>query len=310
MNFETFCASLTEELQKLAGEEAEITVRKIRKNNGVILNGLSIREDDGPVAPVFYLEDCWRDYQGGITIREFAERLYREHKRKLLMIDVRPDAFSDFSRVREHLFFRLINAEMNASLLADTPHRRIFDLAAVYYFEIPELLPKEGTALVNREMMEYWGQTEETLMRRAFSNTVRSHPPLMQEIGELLMEMEKEEGMKITSGEERLLVLTNDRKQFGAGVMLYPGVLQKASEQKQTDLWVIPSSVHETILVPDRGRFAAEELEHLIAEVNATQLRPEEILSGRVYRYSREEGRLKMGEEIFPGDPLLPESAG
>ena len=55
---------------------------------------------------------------------------------------------------------------------------------------------------------------------------------------------------------------------------------------------------------------AAEELEHLIAEVNATQLRPEEILSGRVYRYSREEGRLKMGEEIFPGDPLLPESAG
>ena len=147
-------------------------------------------------------------------------------------------------------------------------------------------------------------------MRLAFSNTVRSHPPLMQEIGELLMEMEKEEGMKITSGEERLLVLTNDRKQFGAGVMLYPGVLQKASEQEQTDLWVIPSSVHETILVPDRGRFAAEELEHLIAEVNATQLRPEEILSGRVYRYSREEGRLKMGEEIFPGDPLLPESAG
>lgn len=301
MNYETFCAGLIEELQRLAEEGEEITVRKIRKNNGICLEGLSIREKGGSVAPVFYLEDCWRDFQGEITLQEFAARLYREHKKRLLEIAVRPDAFSDFSKVRGHLCFRLVNDAMNTSLLSNTPHRRIFDLAAVYYYEIPELLPKEGAALVSREMMEHWGLTEEELFEAAFSNTAVRHPPLVQEIGELLCELQEgEERARIASGGERLLVLTNEKRQFGAGVMLYPGVLRETAEREKADFWVIPSSVHETILVPDRGLYTAEELERLVQEVNATQLRPEEVLSGRVYRYSREEDLLKMGEEVFP----------
>ena len=82
-------------------------------------------------------------------------------------------------------------------------------------------------------------------------------------------------------------VLSNTRRIDGAVCILYPGVLESLAREEGHDLYILPSSMHEVILLPDTGAPSAEELKRMVREVNDTQVAPEEVLSGNVYRYTR-----------------------
>lgn len=89
-------------------------------------------------------------------------------------------------------------------------------------------------------------------------------------------------------------ILSNARRVHGAACVLYPGVLERLAWKEGRDLYVIPSSVHEMILLPDIGAQQPMELKEIIREVNRTQVDPAEVLSDSLYRYSRAEGRLSI----------------
>ena len=89
-------------------------------------------------------------------------------------------------------------------------------------------------------------------------------------------------------------ILSNARRVHGVACVLYPGVLERLAWKEGRDLYVIPSSVHEMILLPDIGAQQPTELKEIIREVNRTQVAPAEVLSDSLYRYSRAEGRLSI----------------
>ena len=90
-----------------------------------------------------------------------------------------------------------------------------------------------------------------------------------------------------------LLVLTNESKYCGAACMLYEGLLRNLSDEIRSDLFIIPSSIHEVLLLPDEGEFSEEELSALVCEINAHFINPSEILSDHVYRFKRLSGILE-----------------
>ena len=90
-----------------------------------------------------------------------------------------------------------------------------------------------------------------------------------------------------------LLVLTNESKYCGAACMLYEGLLRTLSDEIRSDLFIIPSSIHEVLLLPDEGEFSEEELSALVCEINAHFINPSEILSDHVYRFKRLSGILE-----------------
>jgi hypothetical protein len=66
--------------------------------------------------------------------------------------------------------------------------------------------------------------------------------------------------------------------------------MHKLSEEFQSDFYVFPSSIHELILVPTHDNKNSKEYSDMVREINVTQVAREEVLSDRVYYYSRDKG--------------------
>ena len=149
--------------------------------------------------------------------------------------------------------------------------------------------------------MELWGTCTAELFGLAKRNTARLFPWTCASMEEVLHEMAGQDvgpedtAVQDTSLQEMLLkILSNTKRTHGAACMLYPGVLDSLASKEGHDLYILPSSVHEVILLPDIGIPSATELRNMVREVNDTQVAPEEVLSYSLYRYRRTDGRVTI----------------
>ena len=128
---------------------------------------------------------------------------------------------------------------------------------------------------------------------------ISSDPTLSEERKDFFKEMFQE---RLESAKPRtpFFVLTNEQRLNGASVLFYPEVQEKVSEWMKGDYFVLPSTIHETLILPDDGQFHFEELRAMIQEVNQTPVRrPEEVLTNQIYSYDKERGCLVQAEERF-----------
>ena len=149
--------------------------------------------------------------------------------------------------------------------------------------------------LIHHDHMEEWGITHKQLIQLAEKNTPELFPASFFGIHEVLrqlnVEIELDEG-----AEEQLYVLSNQQRNYGAAVILYPETLYRVAEELQSDYYIIPSSVHE-VLVLKKERFQALQkdgvvLQNMIREINEDQVSAEEVLSDCPYFYDRGSCRL------------------
>ena len=94
-----------------------------------------------------------------------------------------------------------------------------------------------------------------------------------------------------------MFIATVPDKNSGAGVLAYQDFMDQAAEKIGGDFYVIPSSIHEILLVPDNGEVQAEGLKEMVQEVNATEVSPEEKLSDNVYHYDSKEHIFELAEK-------------
>lgn len=188
--------------------------------------------------------------------------------------------------------YQLMNFEKNKGLLEALPHVRYLDLAIVFYSEIEE---EEGCpfGLLTWKGLEALGIGVEEVEALAAQNTPRQMPCCLESLESLvkgfLGEHHEEEEGKLP-----MYVLTNRRRMFGAACILYPGLLERISSTLDSDLYILPSSIHECILVPVGKGSSKEEFQEIVREVNASQVPEEEILSDAVYVYHREEDSITL----------------
>ncbi|HIS07507.1 MAG TPA: hypothetical protein IAC99_07550, partial [Candidatus Choladocola avistercoris] len=161
------------------------------------------------------------------------------------------------------------------------------DLAVVFYLKIPEEIIRNATALIHNSHMKQWGIDLKELYHIAAENMAEI--PVMLEPMEQLLEGYGLEGK--TSG---MYVLGIREREYGAAVMLIPDVLRRCFRQIGEEFYVLPSSIHEVILLPVSYSGNPAELEALVKEVNETCVTPEDYLSGHVYRYFSDTGELKI----------------
>ncbi len=188
------------------------------------------------------------------------------------------------------IMYQLMNYERNRTLLEQIPHIRYLDMAIVFYYWKKEDDVMEGAYLISREEMKFWNYNLEDLERAAAYNTPRRLPVTFQPMEELIRELLGEETVQREDAEKPWLpmyILTNQEKLFGASVMLYPQVLWAVSQSLQDDLYVLPSSIHECIIVPFSVKCSQKELQEIVTDINKTQVPEEEILSDRVFIYHK-----------------------
>ena len=293
LNYNVFGNEVKQEVEKLLGSEVRVELRRITKNNGIILEGLCILEKGSYVSPTIYLEDFYREYKDGVSLKEIAGRIYDIYEKRCRNIPFSLEYFLDFEKIKENIFCKLVNREMNQELRRDVPSVSFLDLSVVFICAVKNEEFGNGSVLIREEHRKHWKVSKELLYEYARENTFRLRPFELKSMEELIEDLVEPEERKLLK-EIPMYVLSNRDRVFGAAGILYDRILSSAGARLEEDFYVLPSSVHEVILVPGHVAGSEKELHTMVHEVNHTQVEPEEVLSENVYHYDRKKHCLSI----------------
>lgn len=302
MNFNVFAETVVKALRKAMGERFQVTTTMVKKNNGVELLGIVVQEEGLNTSPTVYINDFYENYKEGTTIPKIVEALVRIFYQSRIPEEVNLSGFLDFETAKEQISVRLIHYEKNKELLMNTPWRQVCNLALVCYYTVQQS-PFYGKAsiLVKNEHLQKWDITDKELFAEAIVNTPVRYPVSIEPIEELIFrnwaDEKKErllEELKADRIQIPLFVLSNRQRMQGAVCMFYPGVLRKFAGRIGRNLYILPSSVHEVLLLPDQGEKDSQELLQMVTEINENCVADCEILADSVYYYRRETDRIEQ----------------
>lgn len=285
MDKATFKQRIKEIIEQNLTSEAKVHLQQVRKNNGVLLDGIIIQMPDCNISPTIYLESFYQMYEQGETLETVATRILAGYYKGRPGKQINLDFFKDFEQVKERIVYRLVNAQKNEELLKEIPHVLVEGLAICFYYAFYDEQLGEGSITIHNKHMEWWGTNHRELMRIASQNTPRLFVSEYKNLREVMRDFYEELPEHFKDEECHLYVLTNKAKTNGAACVLYEGELERIAKELQGNLFIIPSSVHEVILLKDTGKERAEDLHRLIKEVNEKHLLKEEILSDYPYYF-------------------------
>lgn len=293
INYKEFVEIIKEEVQKLVSET--VKVENVEKGNGKILTGLCFHTgEERYTSPILYLESYYIQYLNGISINELAKGIIDFYEEAKIKISPKMDELFVYGNVRNKVALKLINTERNKRLLSDVPHKNFKDLSIVFYLMLEETQEATATMLIRKGHIKKWGVDTETLWSDAMKNQV-SQARLYTMTDKLQMLMDEKqiirnllESESYTEPQDAMYVLTNSQEHYGAASLIYPGVLEKIRQIVRGDFFVLPSSVHELIIVPHRDNMDVSEINQMIYSINQEHVELEEILSDHCYYYNGE----------------------
>lgn len=301
MSFEKFKETVLAEIRKKADGMYKIRIKSVTKNNGIKLTGITAEAEGCSCAPCVYLDGFYEGYvDGRMELSDTVDEIYRllmKHLEEMRSIDI--SGFLDWENVKGNIHAKLVNSEKNKELLEKTPHRLFLDMAVVYYAVVGGLAAEgTGTYLIRNEHMEMWGQNEGNLYMTAISNMRSDGGPCFESM-ETVIKSIIPEGAGFWRNMQQpsvvgMYVLTNRHKCYGASEILDKSTLRTIADKIGDGFIILPSSLHEVIVLEPDDTAEYERLADMVKEVNATQVDVEERLSDHVYVYSRSEEVLKV----------------
>lgn len=220
--------------------------------------------------------------------------LYEE----VVMEEVVMENFIDYSVARTHLVLRVSDYATKKKHLSKIPHRRAADLAVTCHFMEMDEDERMSFTVVDQGLLEWMAVSEDQLFSDAFLFGPRNLPPEIHPLGEMVdsvldgkllqnEELTFEEQLDALDIRNEALVLTNTVGLFGASSLFYPNILELITERIGRNCFILPSSIHEMILLPDDGDYYLPDLEAMVQEINRTELMEKDWLSDSVYYYDK-----------------------
>ena len=277
--------------------ELDVKITEVTKNNGLKLHGLVASRKDSKVSPTIYMENFHLRYEDGCLMNDLVNEmieLIRTNKGEGLDLDY----FKDYERVKERIIFKVVNYDLNRELLEHIPYVGWNDLAIVFCHVCDEHSAGYATILIRNEHLEMWGVTKDELYKTALDNTPGLMKDVLSTIENVLTELGgafiTQDFDDITEFADNMYVLSNKRRIFGAATMLYSEHLKLLANKHNSGLYILPSSIHEVIILPEDAIDDTRYMKDMIYEVNETQVSPEERLSDNLYYYDREKEEIRI----------------
>ena len=292
-SLEVFSEEIKDLIERRFGENYSVSVKDIRKNNGVILKSLNITEKGVNVTPAIYLNDYYSRYLAHtLTQIEAVDEImgiYSKHKSP----KINAELFKDFDFVKSKIMYRVINRKKNEDIFDEVPHFGFLDLLVICVVVVEETDESISSFMVTNSHMKMWGINRNELVEAAEQNK-RKQKVILTPIEDVLESLIEEVGADPSEIpiDSSLWVLTNERKLNGATLILNYECWAKTFSNRiggvtGGDFYIIPSSIHELLLLPVRDDDNIDEIKDMIREINDTQVQQEEILSYSLYRYNR-----------------------
>lgn len=266
-----------------------VRMSNVNKVNRV-LDGISIvtKQSDREVEPTVYINDMYEKYRRGLDLSLILEQVARSLTETMTAgIDVNIDDVMSADYVREHVRFQLINTELNKGLLSEVPHREFLNLSVIYYIDIEtKMHGVNASSIINNKMLEKIGLSEGQL----FDLSEEHFSPEIQTMNDIFKEAGKDD-MECSF----MYVLSDENHMKGAVAMLYEDVLFTVAETLKSDLYVLPSSIHEVLIIGTDTVDDLEALTCMVSEVNRT-LDIGDLLSDHVYIYDRDLREVRIAD--------------
>lgn len=289
MKFEEFVEEIIENMQKRVPENYLVQVQNICKNNDLKLTGLTIGDQNLNIYPTIYLEEFYKKYEEGVSFETITDIIWNTYCQNAPKGNWDTSRFIEWRNVKDIICPKIINYAANRELLNSVPYRKVCDLAVVYYAVVDICENGVASILLRNEHLKLWGKTEADLYelalenyRRIFSITSRNLDHIILELMNCKEDISFDENTIVP-----MIVVTNNKKLNGAAAILFPDELQKIADKMGADLYILPSSVHEIILLSTDNTMTVDELKETVRFVNSNELRQEEVLSDNVYLFNR-----------------------
>ena len=284
MNKEQFITLLVERLKNDLGNGYEVSSDTVTKNNGVILNGIIIGKNQQQCRTIIYIDSLYDDYLNGRCLQSIVDNMIETF--------YRAETEQNFDVHQEHKLFdrircKLINTKANKEFLDKTPHTEFHDLSLIYYYSLDNAEDEYlKSVTIDNAIMKSINLSLDELHRIAMKNTKEQMPGQIIGMSTLLHQMS--DGLYPEDEDETMYVITNTKKIFGASAILQEELLSDfCNSINVNSLYIIPSSVHEMILLPCTRATSVNEINRIINEVNSTKVDAQDVLSSNCYIYNR-----------------------
>ena len=308
MDFNEFKEQFTEDVKQglaNAGIEAKVSTNTVEKMNESY-EAMTVTPEGSNVGVNVNMEKFFEAYENGTPYEDVVDKAVNVIEGGFAnqpTVDVA--ALTDYDQMKDKLIMEVVSAEANADMLDKVPHKEMEDMAVVYRFELDSNDDGRATILVTNQLIETMGVTPEQLHADAMENAPELKPAVIKGMSEVMAEMmgvSTEDlammGMPMDPADEQMFVASVPDKIHGAGVLAYQDFMDQAAERVGGDFFILPSSIHEVLIVPDNGNMSLSDLEAMVKEVNATQVAPEDKLTDSVYHYDSQAKVFELGEKF------------
>jgi Family of unknown function (DUF5688) len=297
MNYDEFKVSMQNHIKDFLPEkyeDADVQIREVVKNNDTVLDGLTVVGTDSNISPTIYLNDFFDDYENGRPVDDILQKIADIYVNSDQNINFDTSLVTDFENVKDKIVCKVVNKDANEHMLENLPHKDMEDLAVIYQIALGGDGDGIATVNISDQLLERYGINKDELHDIAVQNTAELRPATFRSMQEVIMEMmgASELADMDMSGGMPMYVLTNEDKMHGAATMLYPKLMDEIAEKVGGDFFILPSSIHELLIIPKDSGAERVELENMVKEVNSTQVAPDEVLSDHVYEYDAKEHEL------------------
>lgn len=299
-----------EKLKERLGEEYNIQLNTILKNNSITMEGVVILKDGEKISPNIYLSEYYLRYEEGKSMDEIVTQIlsvYYDKVQEKNDIDIN----FTYEAMKDQIIFRLVNKEKNLELLKECPYVEFLDMAVTFHCLVQDGLDSIGTIRITKEHQTLWQVPTEEIYECAKKNTPLLMPPVIRKMEDVLKEMLLEdeslcenEEMKsqlermtldeeVKTNQAEMFILSNTKGINGASCVLYEDVIRNFAKLVQCNIYILPSSIHEVILLPERETYDSSVLQEMVQDINRTQVPYEEVLSDQIYYYSIKKNQFK-----------------
>ena len=315
MNFEEFKQAIVDGIKEYLPEEyadSAVRINQVTKNNDIVLDAITVTSPESNVSPTIYLNDFFNQYENGRPLEEIMTQIAELQVAHAVNQEMDVSKITDYEQVKDKIAARLVGTENNKELLSQRPHTMVDDLAVTYCVMLGEDKNGSMSVPITYALKEQYGVSVEELHQAALNNMSELTPATFKGMNEVMAEMmlpnlinecggdrEQAEAMLETMipPVDSMYVLSNEQKINGAAVVLDDKLMDQVAERVGNEFYILPSSIHELLVIPKDTGMAREDLENMVQEVNATQVSPQERLSDHVYAYDAREHELYRADK-------------
>lgn len=316
LDFEEFKKEVADNIKDFLPPEyadASVSTKQVVKNNDVELTSLNIYREGETLTPTIYLENFYEAYSDQGDMDDVMEKLADMFLAASENKDYDIGKLTSFEAAKDSIYPKLVNMEMNREALADMPHTQMDDLAVTYSVMLNEDERGKASVAISNEMMEMYGVTTEELHSVAVENMEQLSPGKFLPFRDMVADTLIDDMTEIMGGDREaasamvnemlgetpdIYVITNEQRINGAASVLDDTIMQKVTETVGEDFVILPSSVHECIVVPVDCNIEIDEMKAMVQCVNADAVKPQERLSDNVYCYDSQAHELVRAEKM------------